>query len=91
MNLLDSRPCLSKDGRAVVFSLSIRGNTVECAVARDALEEYFWLQRGADEARVLKTFENGWKRIVAIAERKTLARTDGRLSICLKADDFITR
>jgi hypothetical protein len=37
----------------------------------------------------LKTFENGRKRIVAVAQRKLLARPDGRL--WLAANDFVTR
>jgi hypothetical protein len=89
MEVLDRAPAVSPDGRAVVFMLSIRGREVECAVARDALEEHFWLPRGADEVRTLKTFENGRNRIVAVAQRKLLAHPDERL--WLAANDFVTR
>lgn len=89
MELLDLSAAVSPDGRAVVFTLTIRNREVECALAREALEEYFWLQRGADEARTLKTFENGRKRIVAVAQRKLLARPSERL--WLTSSDFVAR
>lgn len=89
MEVLDHVPAVSSDGRAVFFMLSMRGREVECAVARDALEEHFWLPRGADEMRTLNTFETGRNRIVAVAERKLLARPDERL--WLTANDFVTR
>jgi Protein of unknown function (DUF1488) len=89
MEVLDRAPAVSPDGRAVVFMLSIRGREVEGAIARDALEEHFWLPRSADAARTLKTFENGRNRIVAVAQRKLLARPDERLS--LTANDFVAR
>lgn len=87
MELLDRAPAVSPDGRAVVFMLS--GREVEGAIARHALEEHFWLPRSADATRTLKTFENGRNRIVAVAQRKLLARPDDRLS--LTANDFVTR
>ena len=59
MEVLDRAPAVSPEGRVVVFMLSTRGRDVECAIAREALEEHFWLPRGADAARTLKTFENG--------------------------------
>ena len=89
MQALDRAPAVSPDGRAVVFMLSIRGREVEGAVAREALQEHFWLPRGADATRTLKTFENGRNRIVAVAQRKLLARPDERL--WLTVNDFITR
>jgi hypothetical protein len=89
MEVLDRAAAVSPDGRAVVFILRIRGRDVECAIARDALEEYFWLPRGADAMRALKTFENGRKRIVAIAQRKLLARPDEPLR--LTPNDFANR
>lgn len=89
MELLDRAPAVSPDGRAVVFMLSVRGREVEGAIARHALEEHFWLPRSADATRTLKTFENGRNRIVAVAQRKLLARPDDRLS--LTANDFVTR
>jgi Protein of unknown function (DUF1488) len=76
-------------GHAVVFTLSVRGREVEGAVARDALEPHFWLPRGADAARTLRTFGNGRNRIVAVAQRKHLARPDEPL--WLTASDFASR
>ncbi|CAB3808588.1 hypothetical protein LMG28614_06841 [Paraburkholderia ultramafica] len=89
MEVLDLAAAVSPDRRAVVFMLSIRGREIECAVARDALEAHFWLPRDAGEMLTLKTFENGRNRIVAVAQRKLLARPDGRL--WLAANGFVTR
>ncbi|MFL9937056.1 DUF1488 family protein [Paraburkholderia sp. RL18-103-BIB-C] len=89
MEILDRAPAVSPDGRAVVFMLSVRGREVEGAVERDAHEEHFWLPRGADATRALKTFENGRNRIVAVAQRKLLARPGEPLS--LTVNDFLTR
>ncbi|RDJ98256.1 DUF1488 family protein [Paraburkholderia lacunae] len=89
MEVLDRVAAVSPDGRAVVFMLSARGRDVEGAVARDALEEHFWLPPDADAARTLKTFENGRNRIVAVAQRKLLARPDEPL--WLTVNDFLTR
>ncbi|CAE6848020.1 hypothetical protein R75465_07029 [Paraburkholderia aspalathi] len=89
MEVLDRAPAVSPDGRAVVFMLSIRGREVEGAIARDALEQHFWLSRGSDATRTLKTFENGCNRIVAVAQRKLLVRPDEPL--WLTVNDFLTR
>lgn len=86
MEVLDRTPAVLPDGRAVVFMLSIRGREVEGAVARAALEEHFWLPRDADATRTLRTFENGCNRIVAVAQRKLLARPDEPLWATV--DDF---
>lgn len=76
MEVLDRAAAVSPERRAVIFTLSIRGHEVECAVARDALEEHFWLPLGADATRMLKTFESGRNRIFAVAQRKYLAPPD---------------
>ncbi len=89
MDAPDRAPAVSPGGRVVVFILSIRGREVEGAVARDALEEHFWLPRNADATRILRTFENGRNRIVAVAQRKLLARPDEPLR--LTVNDFVTR
>jgi hypothetical protein len=89
MEVLDRAAAVSPDGRAVVFMLSIRGREVEGAIARDALEEHFWLPRSADLARTLKAFDDGRNRIVAVAQRKLLARPDEPL--WLTANDFVVR
>lgn len=74
MEMIELEPSVSADGRAVIFQLCARGRELECAVTREALEQHFWLQRGAPEARTLKAFADGRKRITAMAERKMLAR-----------------
>lgn len=89
MEVLDRAAAVSPDGRAVVFTLSVRGREVEGAVARDALEQHFWLPRGADASRTLRTFESGRNRIVAVAQRKLLARPDEPL--WLNVNDFVSR
>jgi hypothetical protein len=89
MEVLDRPPAASPDGRAVVFMVSIRGREIEGAIARDALEQHFWLPRSADPARTLKAFENGRNRIVAVAQRKLLARPDEPL--WLTVNDFLVR
>jgi hypothetical protein len=89
MEVVDRAAAVSPDGRAVVFTLSIRGREVEGAIARDALEEHFWLPRGADATRTLRTFEDGRNRIVAVAQRKLLGRPDEPL--WLTVNDFVAR
>ncbi|WGS52048.1 DUF1488 domain-containing protein [Paraburkholderia sp. D15] len=89
MEMIEFEPSVSADGRSVIFQLSTRGRDLECAVTREALEQHFWLQRGAAEARVLKTFEDGRKRITAVAERKMLARPGEK--VLLTIGDFIAR
>ena len=59
---------------------------IDGVVTREALEQHFWLQRGAPEARILRTFDDGHKRIFAVAERKLLANPGGR--IVVTANDF---
>ncbi|MFM0197855.1 DUF1488 family protein [Paraburkholderia strydomiana] len=59
----------------------------ERKIARDELEEHFWLPRSADPARTLKAFENGRDRIVAVIQRRLLARPDEPL--WLTANDFV--
>jgi hypothetical protein len=75
--------------KRVLRALSIRGREIECSVARDALEAHFWLPRDAGEMLTLRTFESGRNRIVAVAQRKLLARSDERL--WLAANDSVTR
>ncbi|SIO72127.1 Protein of unknown function [Burkholderia sp. GAS332] len=89
MEVLDRAPAVSPDGRVVLFMLPFHGRDVEAAVARDALEEHFWLPPDADATRTLKTFESGRNRIVAVAQRKLLARPDEPLR--LTVNDFVIR
>ncbi len=89
MELVEHEPSVSADGRSVIFVVPARGRDYECAITRDALEQHFWLPRGADEAHVLKAFANGRKRIVAVAERKMLARHEE--TVRLTINDFLAR
>jgi|GEM_PF-462174 len=89
MTTIEAVGSVSADGRTVIFQLSSRGRELECAITREALEQHFWLRRDADDARVLQTFEDGRKRITAIAERKMLARPGEK--VLLTIDDFSTR
>ncbi|MDE1179293.1 DUF1488 family protein [Paraburkholderia sp.] len=89
MEIAEFKPHVSSDGRTVNFVLSSRGREIECAITCEALHQYFWLQSDAAEACVLRTFEDGRKRITAMAERKLLGRPDGR--VLLTASDFAIR
>lgn len=73
-------------GHAVGFDVIVAGRVVRCTVSRESLQNYFWLQPDADNARMLKTFNDGRHRIVAIAERKALRLAAA--SIHLDAADF---
>ena len=73
-------------GSAVLFELAARGRIVQCSIGRDALEQYFWLPKGASEVKLLKAFGDGQKRIMAIAERKALRFAVDAIE--LKANDF---
>ena len=89
MEALELAPNVASDGRSVTFMLSIRGDDFECTMSRDALEQHFWLQSGASETRVLKAFEDGRRRIMAVAERKALAHGSER--VVLGVADFDAR
>ena len=79
-------PVVVDGGHAIAFELVAAGRVVRCTVSREALQDYFWLQPGADDARMLKTFNDGRGRIVAIAERK--ARRLAATTIHLEMSDF---
>ncbi|WP_213766503.1 DUF1488 family protein [Caballeronia sp. dw_19] len=79
-------PTVVGGGLAVAFELLAAGRVVKCTVSRESLQHYFWLQPDADDARVLKIFNDGRRRIVAVAERK--ARRLAAASVHLEAADF---
>ncbi|MCI0150328.1 DUF1488 domain-containing protein [Paraburkholderia sediminicola] len=87
MEALELEPSVSTDG--VVFALSVGGRDVACVVTRETLEQHFWLQPGATDARVLKAFSEGRRRITAFAERKARVRPGER--IVLTVADFDPR
>ncbi|WP_168787363.1 DUF1488 family protein [Paraburkholderia aromaticivorans] len=53
MDVPDRAAAVSPDKRAVVFTLSVRGREVEGAVARDALEQHFWLTRTTNKITLM--------------------------------------
>jgi hypothetical protein len=79
-------PAVVDGGHAIAFEVIAAGRVVKCTMSRQLLEHYFWLQPNADDARMLKTFNDGRHRIVAIAERKALRLAAA--SIHLEASDF---
>lgn len=79
-------PQILPNGQGVSFGLA-RGHTVvECTITIAALEAHFWLEPRADDARILRTFRDGYSRIRAVAERKLLAHPCARFE--LTPDDF---
>jgi Protein of unknown function (DUF1488) len=79
-------PVVVDGGRAIAFEVIAAGRVVKCTVSREALQDYFWLQPDADNARMLKIFNDGRHRIIAIAERR--ARRLAAESIHLDVSDF---
>ncbi|WP_225032075.1 DUF1488 family protein [Paraburkholderia sp. XV] len=87
MEAIESEPQVLANRRGVAFSVVHRGTPVECVITLAALEACFWLEPGADDARVLKRFSDGYRRIRAIAERRLLARPATRIELTL--EDFV--
>jgi Protein of unknown function (DUF1488) len=77
---------VSGDRNLVVFDAHIRERSVQCSIAREALESYFWAPAGASDAQLLKSYVDGRRRIEAIVSRKLLA-TPGK-AIGLSMPDF---
>ena len=66
------------DGRrGVAFSVLSGTNRIECVVTIATLQTYFWLQPDAGDARILRTFHDGFQRIHAVAQRKSLRAQHG--------------
>ena len=86
METLGIEPQIMTNGRGVSFGLVRQNGTIECVITIAALEAYFWLEPRASDARILKTFRDGYGRIRAIAERRLLAQPATRLE--LTPDDF---
>ncbi|WP_408220478.1 DUF1488 family protein [Paraburkholderia sediminicola] len=59
METVEGKPQLLANRRGVAFGLVSQNSTVECVIAIAALEIHFWLEPGASEARIMKTFQNG--------------------------------
>ncbi|KAA1006208.1 DUF1488 family protein [Paraburkholderia panacisoli] len=77
---------LSADGKLVLVVISARNQSVQSSINREALERHFWLPAGAIDARTLKAFADGRRRISAAAERRTL-RSAG-VAVALTAAEF---
>jgi len=83
---LTTEVSVSADGKLVAFVAFARGRAVQCSITRDVLEQYFWAPIGADDARLLKAYTDGHRRIAAAIERKMLRVPDE--PIRLNAADF---
>jgi hypothetical protein len=81
METIESEPQVSANRRGVAFTLAHQGVPIECVVTTAALEAYFWLEPRASDARMLRTFSDGYRRIRAIAERKLRAHPAARLEL----------
>jgi hypothetical protein len=81
-----SRVTVATGDGGVLFEVVSAGHAVRCSIGRNALERCFWLPAAADEVRLLKTFSDGKRRIVAAAERKALRLTTDSLN--LTSSDF---
>lgn len=89
METAELQPRVAPDGQSITFVLSSRGRNIDCQVAREVLEQHFWVPPGATETRILRAFSDGRGRIVAMAERKMLSRGGER--VVLTMDDFSNR
>jgi len=81
METIDLEPQISSDRRGVLFTLTSRNGPIECMILRVAMESYFWLPLDADDAKMLRTFHDGSRRIQAIAHRKLLAHPAPRVEL----------
>jgi Protein of unknown function (DUF1488) len=77
---------VSGDHSFVIFDAHVRERSVQCSIAREALEQYFWVPVGASDAQLLKSYADGRRRIEAIVCRKLLA-TQGE-AVGLSLSDF---
>jgi Protein of unknown function (DUF1488) len=77
---------VSADRNFVVFDAHLRERSVQCSIAREALELYFWAPSEASDAQLLKAYVHGRNRIEAIVSRKLLA-TLGE-TVALSISDF---
>jgi Protein of unknown function (DUF1488) len=72
-----------------MFVTTVLEQEVPCTITRAALERHFWVPPGASDARLLRAFADGRKRITAEAERKWLKLTSTPGSrIVLTVADF---
>lgn len=81
MEAFDLGAQISANRLCVTFVLAGKNGAVECMIARDALEAFFWLPTDADDAKMLKIFQDRANRIHAVAHRKLLAYPAARLEL----------
>lgn len=77
---------LSRDGSLVLFMGRFGERAVRCAIARETLEQHFWLPQGASDSYVIKSFLDGSQRITAALERRLLREC--REPVMLGSRDF---
>ena len=70
METVESEPQVLANRRGVAFAIPCQNSTTECVITIATLEAHFWLESRASDARILKTFRDGYGRIRAIAGRK---------------------
>ncbi len=71
MNIkLSTEPTLSGDGQFLEFVADVNGREVRCALARKALETWFWVPPGAEPPRLTRAYLDGRQRIAVAVERR---------------------
>ncbi|HKR43784.1 MAG TPA: DUF1488 family protein [Paraburkholderia sp.] len=81
MQTAELEPQILANRFGVEFCLVRQNSTITCAITIAALGAHFWLETRAGDARILKTFRDGYDRIRAITERKWLAVPSTRLEL----------
>lgn len=81
METAELEPQVLANRLGVEFGLIRQNSTIGCVITIATLEAYFWLEPHASDARILKTFRDGYGRIRAIAERKLLAHPATRIEL----------
>ncbi|WP_250482206.1 MULTISPECIES: DUF1488 family protein [unclassified Caballeronia] len=89
MKVLVPEPQISEDKETLSFVIDWDAESVTCVVPRRCLEVFFWLPPGADDARTVKVFEDGFSRMEAVARRKLRARPTNPVRLTEK--DFSVR
>ncbi|HKR46399.1 MAG TPA: DUF1488 family protein [Paraburkholderia sp.] len=88
METIELAPQDLANRRGVAISVTHQGHHRRvCVVTLAALKGCFWLEPRADDARILKRFNDGYRRIRAIAERRLLAHPVTTLELTL--DGFV--
>lgn len=90
METIEDHPRVLPDNSGVAFSIMNGDTSTDCVVSIRALEDWFWLPRGAKPERVMATFSDGFGRIRAVAERRVRLTSAGQ-HVYLKTDDFRSR